>query len=159
MRVRTFTLEDRQFIVGLSARFAESRLPPWRTAETVVNGTARQLEAALVSRGPRSEIFVAEDDGGTPLGFAWVLLLEDFFTGGDYCKISEIATARNGTGAGAALMNACENWARDRDCAIVMLNVLRDNDHARAFYEGQGYEPEYTAMAKVIVKQATGPPG
>jgi GNAT superfamily N-acetyltransferase len=102
---------------------------------------------------------VAEGDDGTRLGFAWVLLLEDFFTGADYCKISEIATARDGTGAGATLMNACEVWARDRGCAIIMLNVLRDNDHARAFYEGFGYEPEYTAMAKVIDKQATEPPG
>ena len=72
----------------------------------------------------------------TRLGFAWVLLLEDFFTGADYCKISEIATARDGTGAGAALMNACEVWARDRGCTIIMLNVLRENAHARAFYEG-----------------------
>ena len=150
MRVRPFTLEDREFIVGLSARFAESPLPPWRPANMIISGTARQLETALASRGPRSEILVAEDDDGTRLGFAWVLLLEDFFTGADYCKISEIATARDGTGAGAALMNACEVWARDRGCTIIMLNVLRENAHARAFYEGLGYEPEYTAMAKVV---------
>ena len=150
MRVRPFTLEDREFIVGLSVRFAESRLPPWRPAEMIVTGTARQLAAAIDSRSPRSEILVAEDDDGARLGFAWVLLLKDFFTGADYCKISEIATVRDGTGAGAALMNACEVWARDRGCAIIMLNVLRENDHARAFYEGLGYEPEYTAMAKVV---------
>ncbi len=152
MRVRPFTLEDREFIVGLSARFAESRLPPWRPAEMIITGTARQLEAAIESRGPRSEILVAEDGDGTRLGFAWVLLLEDFFTGADYCKISEIATARDGTGAGAALMNASEVWARDRGCAIIMLNVLRENTHARAFYEAFGYEPEYTAMAKVVIQ-------
>ena len=99
---------------------------------------------------PALEILVAEDDDAIRLGFAWVLLLEDFFTGADYCKISEIATARDGTGAGAALMNACEVWARDRGCTIIMLNVLRENAHARAFYEGFGYEPEYTAMAKVV---------
>jgi GNAT superfamily N-acetyltransferase len=124
----------------------------------VVGGTARQLQAALATRGD-SEILVAEDDEAAPLGFAWVLLQKDYYTGGDYCKISEIATARDGTGAGAALMEACEVWARDRGCTLVMLNVLRDNDHARAFYEGQGYEPEYTAMTKVISKQATEPPG
>jgi GNAT superfamily N-acetyltransferase len=57
------------------------------------------------------------------------------------------------------LMNACEVWARDRGCSIVMLNVLRENDHARAFYEALGYEPEYTAMAKVVTKQAPDPAG
>src|ERR1700679_1361930 len=98
MRVRPSTLEDRAFIPGLSARFAESRLPPWRPAEMIGSGTGPQLETALAARGPRSEILVAESEDGTRLGFAWVLLLEDFFTAGDYSKISEIATARDGTG-------------------------------------------------------------
>jgi GNAT superfamily N-acetyltransferase len=159
MRVRTATAKDRNFILGLSGRFAESPLPPWLPAEIVTSGTMRQLDDALSAAGPRSELLVAETDDGTPLGFAWVLLLKDFFTAADYCKISEIATAQDGTGAGAMLMKACEVWARDRGCANIMLNVLRDNAHARAFYEGLGYEPEYTAMTKVISKQATDPPG
>jgi GNAT superfamily N-acetyltransferase len=152
MRVREATSKDRDFILGLCDRFAEPPLPPWRPAEIVSAGTMRRLDGALAAGGPRSELLVAESDDGTPLGFAWVLLQEDFFTGADYCKISEIATARDGTGAGAILMHACENWARERGCAIVMLSVLRDNAHARAFYERLGYEPEYTAMVKVITQ-------
>jgi GNAT superfamily N-acetyltransferase len=158
MRVRSATPGDRNFIVGLCGRFAESQLPPWRPAGMVIEGTARRLEDAIASPGPRSEVLVAENEG-VPLGFAWVVLAEDFFTRGDYCKISEIATARDGTGAGSALMKACEDWARERGCAIVLLNVLRDNAHARAFYERHGYEPEYTAMAKVLDRQATDPAG
>jgi GNAT superfamily N-acetyltransferase len=159
MRVRPATLEDREFVVGLSARFAESRLPAWRPTAMVVDGTARRLDDALAAQGPRSEVLIAIDDGGKPLGFAWVKLDEDFFTGGDYCKISEIATAYDGTGAGALLMEACDRWAVDRGCDLVMLNVLRDNAHARAFYEAHGFEPEYTAMAKALVKQAPDLPG
>ena len=154
MRVRPAVSEDRDFIVGLSARFAESRLPPWRSFESIVAGTARHLDAALASSGPRSQILVALGEDEASLGFAWVVLVEDFFTGEDVAKISEIATARDGTGAGAALMNACEVWARDRGCAIVILNVLQHNEHARAFYERLGYEPEYTAMVKSLERQA-----
>jgi GNAT superfamily N-acetyltransferase len=145
-------MKDRDFILGLSARFAQPPLPPWRPAEIVTAWTMRRLDGALAAAGPRSELLVAENDDGTPLGFAWVLLAEDFFTGADYCKISEIATIRDGTGAGAILMHACEIWAQERGCAIIMLNVLRDNERARAFYERHGYEPEYTAMVKVITQ-------
>ena len=150
MRVRPCKLEDRDFIIGLSARFAESRLPPWRPADMIV-GRRRGNSKPHSFRAARARTsWWPEDDDGAPLGFAWVLLLEDFFTRGDYGKNTEIATPRAGTGAGAALMNACEAWARERGCVLVMLNVLRENDHARAFYEGHGYEPEYTAMTKVI---------
>jgi GNAT superfamily N-acetyltransferase len=159
MRIRPVVSEDRDFVVGLSARFAESRTPAWRPAASIVAGTARHLEAALASPGPRSAILIAVDDEGTNLGFAWVLLTVDFFTGTDVAKISEIATVRDGTGAGTALMEACEAWARERGCAIVVLNVLRENERARAFYERLGYEPEYTAMAKPLAQQAPDTPG
>jgi GNAT superfamily N-acetyltransferase len=159
MRIRPATLRDRGFIVGLCARFAESRLPPWRPVADVIDGTAHRLESAIDSPGSRSEVLIAEGEDGLPLGFAWLLLLEDFYTGADYCKVSEIATARDGTGAGALLMRASEDWARERGCEIVMLNVLRDNAHARAFYERLGYVPEYTAMVKALSQQAPDPSG
>jgi GNAT superfamily N-acetyltransferase len=159
MRIRPVVSEDREFVIGLSARFAESSLPAWRPAESIVSGTARHLEAALASPGPRSAIFIAVDDEGAKLGFSWVFLTKDFFTGTDVAKISEIATARDGTGAGTALMAASEAWARERGCEIVVLNVLRANERARAFYERLGYEPEYTAMAKPLSRQAPDEPG
>lgn len=154
MLIRPAVSGDREFIVGLCPRFAEAGLPRWRQSDAVVRGTARRLEAALASRGRRSEILIAQDEAGERLGFAWVLLQDDFYTGADFCKLSEIATARDGTGAGAALMRACEEWALARGCSTMLLNVLQDNAHARSFYERHGFEPEYTAMSKTLSRQA-----
>ncbi len=43
-------------------------------------------------------------------------------------------------GVGAALMAAAEEWLRARGCVKVQLMVRRDNDLARSFYDGLGYE-------------------
>ncbi len=150
MRVRPATIDDRRFILELAPRFAEFEMPPWRSRADVVEGTARRLEEALDAAGARSAFVVAEDDDGTPLGFAWLLVVEDFYSGRDVAKISEIAVARDGSGAGAALMEAAERFARERGCSLVVLNVMEHNAHARAFYARHGFAPEYTLMAKKL---------
>jgi GNAT superfamily N-acetyltransferase len=147
MRVRPATSQDRSFILGLSGRFAEFELPPWRSYDDVVEGTRRRLDDALSATGERS-IFVIAEDAGKPLGFAWLMLVDDFYTGRDVAKISEIAVVRNGTGAGAALMDAAERFARDHGCRLMVLNVMEHNAHARAFYGRHGFADEYTLMAK-----------
>lgn len=150
INVRRAVAEDRSFVLGLAHRFAEFDLPPWRSNVDVVDGTARRLEAALDDAGDRSAIVIAQDAGGEPLGFAWLLLVEDFYTGRDVAKISEIAVVRDGTGAGAALMTAAETFARERGCTLMVLNVMERNDRARAFYEKLGFAPEYTMMAREL---------
>ena len=124
-------------------------MPQWRTAGEIVRGTSMQLRAALAARDDRSEILVVERNS-EPAGFAWVLLVADFYTKRDVCKISEIAVARDGDGCGSALMRACEEWARARGCDLMVLNVMEENRHARRFYERHGYAPEYTMLAKRI---------
>jgi GNAT superfamily N-acetyltransferase len=147
--VRTATAADREFVLGLSRRFAEFEMPPWRTREMVAAGTAARLDEALASMNDRSTIFLAEE-AGEPLGFAWVLIAEDFYTGRDVAKLSEIAVVRDGTGAGAELVAAFERWARERGCSLLTLNVMEHNAHARSFYERHGFAPEYTLMAKEL---------
>lgn len=141
---------DREFVLALASRFAEFELPPWRSREDVRDGTARRLDAALHSIDDRSLILVAETAGGERAGFAWLLLVEDFYTGRDVAKVSEIAVVRDGTGAGRALMRAAEAWARERGCTLVELNVMERNARARAFYQRCGFAPEYTMMVKKL---------
>lgn len=43
-----------------------------------------------------------------------------------------------GEGVGAALLDAVEDWARERDCEYVALAVRDGNDAASAFYEAEG---------------------
>jgi len=150
MDIRAASSGDAEFVRSLATRFGESQLPAWRTRDEVVEGTARQLHDAVASAdGLRSAVFVAED-GGELLGFAWVLMNTDFYTGEPVGKISEIATVRSGTGAGEALMRACEEFARDRGARLMTLNVLEENRKARGFYFAMGYAPEYSMFAKEL---------
>jgi len=150
IKIRLATVQDREFITGLAPRFAECELPPWRSRETIVQGTAPHVCAA-VERGndDRSVVLVAELHGER-VGFAWALIIEDFYTRKPVGKVSEIATARDGTGAGKALMEACEEWARSIGAELMVLNVLEGNTQARAFYRRLGYAPEYTMFAKAL---------
>lgn len=148
MHIRRASKDDAEFVCSLAQRFGESALPPWRTRADVVEGTARQLEAAVAGAdGDRSVVFIAETNGER-LGFAWVLIHPDFYTGEPIGKISEIATVRNGTGAGDALMSASEAFSRERGAKLMTLNVLEENHHARNFYARHGYAPEYSMFAK-----------
>jgi GNAT superfamily N-acetyltransferase len=150
MEIRQATSQDAGFVRSLAARFGESSLPPWRTQAQIVEGTARQLDTAIATAdGQHAAILIAEENGER-LGFAWVLMLTDFYTHEPIGKISEIATVRSGTGAGAALMHASEEFARRRGARLMTLNVLEENRHARGFYFAQGYAPEYSMFAKVL---------
>lgn len=147
-RIRFASAGDAAFITGLASRFAESEIPPWRRQEDIIEGTAAQLEAAVANgNGERSAVFIAED-GGERAGFAWVLLLDDFYTKEPIGKVSEIAVARSGGGTGQALMARCEEWARQRGARLMTLNALEGNRYARRFYELNGYAPEYTMYVK-----------
>lgn len=150
MILRTATPADAAFIAGLAPRFAECELPPWRTRDEIVQGTARQLAAALREADEAASMLLVAEQGGERLGFAWVLLQRDFYTGAPIGKISEIATVRPGTGAGRALMYACEAFARDRGARLMTLNVLEGNERARRFYGECGYAAEYSMFAKPL---------
>jgi GNAT superfamily N-acetyltransferase len=150
VRIRAAQRSDGDFIAGLASRFAECELPPWRTRDEIVNGTARQL-ALAVERGNTddSAIFIAENDAGA-LGFAWAVIIDDFYTGEPVGKVSEIAVTRSRGGAGKALMQACEQWARQAGARLMVLNALEGNTYARRFYALRGYAPEYTTFAKTL---------
>ncbi len=143
---------DEAFIVALAPRFAEFPLPPWLDPQEVASGTAEQLRRALrMDHG--GTVLIAEGDDGEALGFAWLVLVEDFYTGRSLAKISEIATARDGTGVGSALMRAAERWAQEHGCERMVLNVVDGNARARAFYERHGYASEYTMLVKPLPRK------
>jgi GNAT superfamily N-acetyltransferase len=150
MRIRDAGTPDRDFILGLADRFAEFELPSWRSRDVVAQGTARRLDAAIGRQSDDSIVVIAESPAGEPLGFAWLLLVEDFYTGRRIGKLSEIAVVRDGTGAGAALVAHAEGWARAHGAPLLILNVMGGNAHARRFYERHGFAEEYTMMVKPL---------
>jgi GNAT superfamily N-acetyltransferase len=150
VRIRSAKPSDRAFILGLADRFAEFELPPWRTHDDVAVGTARRLDQALQAANDDSTVVIAESVAGERLGFAWLLLVEDFYTGRRVGKLSEIAVVRDGTGAGAALIAYTEQWARAHGAPLLILNVMNGNAHARRFYQRHGFAAEYTMMVKPL---------
>lgn len=158
-RVRPATSDDVPFVIALAARFGSSRAP-WRGHDEVVAGTARQLAAAL-DNATRSEaknngtvrdaaVLIAVGSTGERVGFAYLVTHEDFFTGEPHAHLSEIATVTDRSGAGSALMNACEEWARERGFRYLSLNVNDANESARRFYARRAYVPEYRHLVKLL---------
>jgi len=149
VRVRTADANDTAFVIGLAGRFGETRAA-WRSYDEVTTGTQRALAAAFASRPQTEAIFIAVNAAGDRLGFAYVVTHEDFFTTEKHGHLSEIATIADGSGAGPALMEACEAWARDRGFRYLSLNVNDTNERAHAFYLRRDYQPEYRHLAKIL---------
>ncbi|MHB8146077.1 MAG: GNAT family N-acetyltransferase [Vulcanimicrobiaceae bacterium] len=149
MKIRRARAQDRDAILSLIDRFAESPLPSWRSPEEINAGTRRHVDRALSVPSDSSEVLVALD-AGRVVGFAWMLVVKDFYRGVDVAKLSEIAVTKDGSGIGSALMREAEAWARSRNLSMLVLNVMIGNSRARRLYEHHGFAPEYTMMAKQL---------
>jgi len=146
--IRIARSTDAAFVVGLSARFADAGTA-WRSRAEVIAGTERALAAAFEDPQPRDLVVIAENESER-LGFAFVSWHDDFFTNERYPHLSEIATIRDGEGIGSALLEYVERWAKASGARFLSLNVVRENERGRAFYETRGFELEYRHFAKVL---------
>jgi GNAT superfamily N-acetyltransferase len=149
LRVRPATPDDAPFVIALAARFGATRAA-WRDHEEVVSGTARQLAAAFAAACDANPILIAVGAAGERVGFAYLVTHHDFFTGEAHGHISEIATVADGSGAGRALVEACEAWSRERGFRYLSLNVNDANEPARRFYARRAFVPEYRHLVKLL---------
>jgi GNAT superfamily N-acetyltransferase len=139
MTIREAGPGDEDFIVGLVPRFVEHGAADGHPPDEVIEGTARVLRDALRIPQPGEIVLIAQDEHGEPAGFVYAVTERDFFTGEECAHVSEIAAARSGAGAGAALMDAVERWSRERGHRMMSLNVVDENTPAQRFYERRGY--------------------
>ena len=100
---------------------------------------ARRLREVL----PRTDgIVLVVEDAGAVVGWTHLIgcyrLEEDVF--GEIAGLV-VAETHRGRGAGAQLLEAAENWARERAYhrVLVRSNVIRERAHT--FYEREGYTP------------------
>jgi ribosomal protein S18 acetylase RimI-like enzyme len=149
LHIRRARPDDEAFILALAPRFADVR-PLWRTEHEVIDGTERALRTALFDVDDEHAVFVAEDGNGERVGFVFVDMDDDFFTGDPHAHISEIAVARDGVGAGRALIATAEEWAQERGSRYVSLHVTARNERARGIYERLGYELEHRRLTKLL---------
>ncbi|MFL6229100.1 MAG: GNAT family N-acetyltransferase [Pyrinomonadaceae bacterium] len=151
-RVRPARREDEDFILPLVARLAEFGPPPWRDAAVMTAAEQRVVAAALSTPKPDEAIFVAEDDDGLPLGFIHLVTSVDYFTHAAHGHVSALVVAPAGErrGAGRALMQAGEEWARGRGYPLLTLNVFARNTRALKFYERLGYGTDTMKYVKEL---------
>lgn len=98
------------------------------------------------------EAFVAVDADDRPLGMIVLLRDQDYFTGHPraYINILVVDEAAEGMGVGSGLMGFAEQWARNRGCLEVCLDVFAGNERAIAFYERNGYRIDHLRMTKTV---------
>lgn len=150
--IRPVRPEDRDFLVALARRFVEFGLPPWRDAAQVTRALEAQMDR-LSREVPEGHAFLlAESVEGRPLGFIYLEVLTDFFTGLPHGHVSDIAVAdgADGRGVGRALMDAGEAWAHERGFDRLTLTVFARNARARAFYARLGFGEETLRLVKQL---------
>ena len=98
-----------------------------------------------------SDIFVYENEGEV-VGF---ILLQaktrpdfSFMLPGKYCYIMDIIVTgtHRGKGFGTALMNVAKEWAKEKECSFINLDVLVNNPGAIKLYEKLGFIPKAQEM-------------
>ena len=148
--IRLATPADDSTLVALAVRLTAFPLPPWRTAVEIASADARAMRETIQARRPDDDVLIAERNG-TVVGCLHILAVTDFF-GRRHAHISVLATteAAEGSGVGRALMAYAEGWTRERELALLTLNVFAENTRARRFYEHAGFVHEVMKYAKVL---------
>jgi GNAT superfamily N-acetyltransferase len=89
--------------------------------------------------------FVAEDSSGRVIGWAHVFMAP-YIESGPNAELGGLVVLEDarGSGAGRALLDRVEAWARDRGAQElnVRSNIIRDGAHE--FYKHQGFEVQKT---------------
>jgi GNAT superfamily N-acetyltransferase len=151
VNVRPSTAADREFVLRVAERLAAFGPPEWRTCEEIVSREGRTLREYFERSAVGASLLVAESDG-VPSGFVFLETVEDYFTGARHGHVGMLAVSAEaeGTGAGRALMDGAEEWAKNQGFAKLTLNVFAGNARARAVYEHLDYRPETLRYVKLL---------
>lgn len=152
MRIRAARLDDRDFILDLAPRLVEFGDVAGREAHQMVTRDQEVLAAALERPSPDTELFIAEDDHGAPLGFIHLTTDTDYYSNRDTGHIADVvvAAAASDRGVGTALIVFAEEWARGRGFDRLTLNVFSANRRARDLYARLGFQEEWIRCIKVL---------
>jgi GNAT superfamily N-acetyltransferase len=150
IHVRPFRESDRDFLLGLAPRLAVG-IPAWRDSRLMVETVEKWIAGSIEQHGHKTTVFVAENEEGSPLGFATVSHSKHF-TGLGQAYIGELATgeAVEGHGVGRALVEACEQWARKEGYRLLSLTTGSANDRALGFYRHLGFHDEDVTLVKIL---------
>jgi ribosomal protein S18 acetylase RimI-like enzyme len=123
--VRSATAEDEQVVVAL-----------WRACDLVASYNDPVADFRFAKAGPSSDVLVGVDDAGAIAGS--VMVGHDGHRGWLYYVAASPAT--RGTGVGRQMVQAAEDWLRQRGIAKAQLLVRETNTKVVGFYEHLGFE-------------------
>lgn len=101
-------------------------------------------------------IFVALDDNGTVLGYAFCIFIQhlnnNILTDIKTLYIDDLCVREGfrGQHIGKELYNYVLDFAKKEGCYNVTLNVWALNESAKAFYEGLGMKPQKFGMETIL---------
>ena len=153
-RVRPYIAEDRPFIFSLAPRLAAG-MRPWRDLELWLASVESWLAKSIDGHSQEAFVFIAEGDRGERLGFATVTRSTHFtgqpqaYLGGAWLPWR----APKDGGLALALVEACEEWARDQGYGLLALTTRRGERPGaqlvpQAQLSGRGY-PDDQALIGV----------
>jgi GNAT superfamily N-acetyltransferase len=150
IEIRAYAAEDREFLARIAPRIRPTDTASPRDP-AAMDRFIHELSSGGLLTDPGAEAFVAMIDG-EPCGLIAVHPDVDYFTGHPraHVDILVVAAEAEGRGVGRALMNHVEQWAREKACQEVVLNVFATNDGAIRFYERCGYRADHFRMAKPL---------
>ena len=105
----------------------------------------------ISQRSMQDEVFVLSA-GGKQIGMLWMGVSRDQFTcdpTGYLLGIYVSPSLRN-KGFGTMLLEAAEQWCRDRDLLTMTLNAGIPNEPALSLYRKNGYAPQTCVMQKPL---------
>jgi ribosomal protein S18 acetylase RimI-like enzyme len=150
VRVRQFVAEDLTFVLSLAPRLMIG-MQPWRDRELWLQTVEGWMKESINGHGQKSMVFIAEDENGERVGFAAVSHGKHF-TGQSQAYIGELATTESaeGHGVGTALVEACEQWAKDQSYTMLVLSTGAGNTRALRFYKHLGFHEEDVTLTKLL---------
>jgi ribosomal protein S18 acetylase RimI-like enzyme len=109
----------------------------WRACELTRPWNDPASDIAFARKGPNSAVLVGRDGNAI---VASVMVGHDGHRGWVYYVA--IDPEHRGKGHGREIMNAAEQWLRQRGIEKLMLLVRSDNTKVQAFYEQLGYDAQ-----------------
>ena len=148
--VRSYTPNDLNFVHNLTPRLAIG-MQSWRDLDLWLNTVEGWLKESIQQHNRKTKVFVAEDEQGERLGFATVSHSKHF-TGQTQAYIGELAVKEDveGYGVGTALVEACQQWAREQGYSILTLSTGAGNERALHFYHHLGFQDEDVTLTKIL---------
>lgn len=150
--IRDATLEDREFVLNTARRLADYGAPSWRTVDEIVTREQQGLQDFFDQPQTEAAVIIAERPGEGRVGYLFLEVTGDYFTGHRVGHISSVAVVESadGQGVASALMIAAEKHARKKKFSHLTLNVFAAHQRAREIYEHLNFSAETVHYVKIL---------